>query len=476
MSRHKVRLGVTGLRRTGKTVFLTSLIYQLRERGSRDLAAFDARAIELLPSSLSATTGLDKFPLETYIADLRQKPPRWPDPTEFEYQTTLMIPFRENNARGCYRFLPRKLRNRLKTRTGTIELQIHDYPGEFLLDVDLARLSFDEWSRAARQRMREQCPKEAERYERVFRDGTQDGEYSESLLSHLRAVYADYVAAAHLNYFEMIQPGMALLPWTRNLPANRGPSDPGCNILPFVPLPEEAAMRKGLENLRRSLREAYGRYVENDVSRFIQALSASSSQIVLVDVLRVLSNGLPCYNDTRQCLESILTAYRYSGKWFGKRIRRVVFVAAKADHALNGHRPNMARLLETLVEKARGRIGGGLSPRYRWLASLRATSDAVDRKSGRPQELLRGTLVDEQEESVWNPGPVPSEWPDRVIPPTTEPWVVGNDFYQFPRFAPPHFPARDGAPVAHLNLDELLWDILEPCFSYQTGEITDAKP
>ena len=73
-----------------------------------------------------------------------------------------------------------------------------------------------------------------------------------------------------------------------------------------------------------------------------------------------------------------------------------------------------------------------------------------------------------------NPGPVPREWPDRLIPLTTEPWVAGNDFYDFPRFSPPRFPARDGAPVCHLNLDELLWDILEPCFAYQaTGAADD---
>jgi predicted YcjX-like family ATPase len=107
------------------------------------------------------------------------------------------------------------------------------------------------------------------------------------------------------------------------------------------------------------------------------------------------------------------------------------------------------------------------------MASLRATSDAVDRRNGRPQEVLRGTLVDELEDSVWNPGLVPSEWPDRLIPQTTELWAAGNDFYEFPRFAPPHFPARDGAPVPHLNLDELLWDILEPCFSYQARGIAD---
>ncbi len=405
MSKHTIHLGVTGLRRTGKTVFLTSLIYQLRERGRRGLAAFDARAIELLPAEFGSTTGLGKFPYEAYLADLRKEPPTWPDPTDTEYQATLLIPFRENNARGSLRFVPRKLRNRLRTRSGTIELHIHDYPGEFLLDVELSRLSFQEWSHRTSQRMREQCPEQAGQYDRVVREiGTVAGSDSEDRLSRLRAAYADYVAAAHANHFEMIQPGMALLPWTRNLASNRGSNDPGRNILPFVPIPPDA---NGLEELRQSLRDAYMRYVENDVARFVRDLGTSSTQVVLVDVLRILSNGLPCYNDTSRCLESTLTAYQYPGNWFKprrhaardlgnkaigwayqcpnnwfkRRIRRVVFVAAKADHALNAHRPNMARLLETLVEK--GADGSAVA--------YHPDTDGWRRCGRRPMPLIEGT-------------------------------------------------------------------------------------
>src|SRR5579863_1054195 len=318
MSRNAIHLGVTGLRRTGKTVFLTSLIYQLRERGSRELAAFGSRSIELLPAKFGSTTGCGKFPFDTYVADLRIEPPTWPQPTETEYHAKLVIPFRENNARSTYRFLPRKVRNRLRTRNGTIELCIHDYPGEFLLDVELGHMPFELWSRTTGQRMHEQCPHEAERYERVMRE-IEGGVHAdtESSLSLLRTAYADYVAAAHANHFEMIQPGMALLPWTRNLPSKRGSVDPGRNILPFVPIPESAATTGGVEELRRSLREAYARYVENDVKQFIRALDEIRIQVVLVDVLRILSNGLACYNDTLRCLESTLTAYQYAGKWFG---------------------------------------------------------------------------------------------------------------------------------------------------------------
>jgi uncharacterized protein len=476
MSRHTIHLGVTGLRRTGKTVFLTSLIYQLRERGSRGLEAFDSRSIELFPAEFASATGFGKFPYESYVADLRKEPPNWPEPTDTEYQATLVIAFRENSARGSLRFMPRRLRNRFRARCGTIELRIHDYPGEFLLDVELAKMPFDEWSRKTLERMHEQCPEEAEQYDRVVREvGALPGPGDpDAVLSKLRAAYADYVAAAHANHFEMTQPGMALLTWTRDLQSNRGSGDPGRNILPFVPLPALDSETAGVVGpLRQSLQEAYRRYVEIDVTRFVRDLGRSSTQVVLVDVLRVLANGRKSYNDTRRCLASTLAAYRYTRRWFGRRIRRVVFAAAKADHALNGDRPHLAALLETLGEKARGRIGGTLAPRYRWLASLRATTDAVDRRNGRPQEVLKGTLFGEKEESIWYPGPVPNEWPDRLIPLTDELWAADNDFYRFPRFSPPEFPARDGAPLPHLNLDELLWDILEPCFSYQAKGVTD---
>jgi uncharacterized protein len=476
MSKYTIHLGVTGLRRTGKTVFLTSLIYQLRERGSRELASFGARSIELLPAEMTTTTGCGKFPFEAVVADLRREPPAWPQPTYTEYQATLVTPFRQNRARRPFRFLPPSMRNGFRTHSGTIELHIHDYPGEYLLDVELSRVSFDQWSQTTIERMKVQCPTEAQRYCQVLDEtATTAFDEIEASLSRLRAAYAAYVAAAHADHFEMIQPGIALLSWTRNLPSNSGSADPGQHILPFIPVPPPAGTDK-LEELRQIMRESYVRYVEKNVKPFIQSLDASHIQLVLVDVLRILSNGLACYNDTRMCLESTLTAYQYAGTWFGSRVRQVIFAATKADHALNGHRPNLARLLETLVERARGRIGGRLLPRYRWVASLRATEDAVDRRNGRPQEVLRGTLVNEEEQSVWNPGPVPSEWPDRLIPFTSETWNVGNDFYQFPRFAPPRFPARDGAPIPHLNLDELLRDVLESCFSDQVRGSIHGRP
>jgi hypothetical protein len=318
--------------------------------------------------------------------------------------------------------------------------------------------------------MREQSPGDAGRYEKSIREvGTNPGE-PDTVPSKLRATYAEFIAAAEAKHFEMIQPAMALLPWLRN--RSRDNADPGQKVLPFVPIPEDANIAR---QLRQSFIEAYERYVKFSVLPFAYQLSTSRVQVVLVDVLRVLSNGRESYNDTRKCLESTLKAYRYARRWFKKRIRRVVFAATKADHALKGDRSNLSRLLETLVERARAAVGGDLAPSYRWLASLQATSDSLDRRNERPQEALTGRLDGESEASSWNPGIVPEEWPDRVIPLTDEPWIADNDFYRFPRFAPPRFPARDGAPLPHLNLDELLWEILEPCFVHQARGAIDAR-
>ena len=45
----EIHLGVTGLRQSGKTVFLTALAYQLTQCGSDGLSAFDGQQIELFP-------------------------------------------------------------------------------------------------------------------------------------------------------------------------------------------------------------------------------------------------------------------------------------------------------------------------------------------------------------------------------------------------------------------------------------------
>src|SRR6202012_2390775 len=124
-----VRLGVTGLSRAGKTVFITALIHGLT-RGGR-FPVFEALVsgriarAELAPQPDDAGPRLDyENPLRPLIDDRR-----WPNSTVDISEFRLVIDYQRHN--GADR---------------TLTLDIVDYPGEWLLDLPLLNKSYEQWS------------------------------------------------------------------------------------------------------------------------------------------------------------------------------------------------------------------------------------------------------------------------------------------------------------------------------------------
>src|SRR5690242_6788184 len=124
-----VRLGVTGLSRAGKTVFITALVHGLT-RGGR-FPVFEAYAsgriagARLAPQPDDAVPRLDyESHLRTLIEDLR-----WPDSTIDISELRLVIDYQRQN--GADRRLT---------------LDIVDYPGEWLLDLPLLTKTYERWA------------------------------------------------------------------------------------------------------------------------------------------------------------------------------------------------------------------------------------------------------------------------------------------------------------------------------------------
>ena len=145
-----LKLGVTGLARSGKTVFITALVHNLIA-GAR-LPFFDAAAqgriarayLEPQPDDV-----VPRFDYEEHLADLTADPPRWPESTRRISQLRLTIEY------ASTRFWKRQLgRERL-------HIDIVDYPGEWLLDLPLLRLDYRDWSRAALEQSRTPARKTA---------------------------------------------------------------------------------------------------------------------------------------------------------------------------------------------------------------------------------------------------------------------------------------------------------------------------
>ena len=128
-----IRLGVTGLARSGKTVFITSLIANLLSGAKLPQFAASAQdRIELAYLNPQPNDTIARFDYETHLAQLCAHPPTWPDNTKGISTLRLTLKLRPTGLLSGLR--------------GSVEqhIDIVDYPGEWLLDLGLMDKSYEE--------------------------------------------------------------------------------------------------------------------------------------------------------------------------------------------------------------------------------------------------------------------------------------------------------------------------------------------
>jgi len=194
-----IRLGVTGLARSGKTVFITSLVANLLDRGRMPglLAASEGR-IEAAFLQPQPNDTLPRFEYEKHLGALTGQTPHWPDSTRAISELRLSLKVRPNGLLSGLQG-PR-----------TIHLDIVDYPGEWLLDLGLMELSFEDWSKTTLERITSRdC---AQDFMALARDVDPSLEHDETLAQDLAAPFPAYLNAARLAGFSECTPGRFLLP------------------------------------------------------------------------------------------------------------------------------------------------------------------------------------------------------------------------------------------------------------------------
>ncbi|MFO7956514.1 MAG: YcjX family protein [Candidatus Brocadiia bacterium] len=436
-----VCIAVTGLREAGKTVFLTSLVNHLLEGSEETLPALEDEAVTFTARELPPDSDARPFPYYAYLDALRTEEPRWPERTwdvsEFRVHLTL-----------------RSLRSR---KTSEVALRLVDYPGERLLDLPLLETDYSRWSdlmvreaqSGPKAKLSEQWRRRAQR---LADEGPRDD------VTDVVDAYRDYLGACRRRGFVYLQPSAMLMDGAGH--ATGAP--------PFCPL--SADVRERAPDAAQAMAQRYERYVEDHVEPFFEQTARCTRQVVLVDVLRILRQGVHAYNDTRRCLRGILEAYDYAVRrhplsplrlmdLFRRRIGRVAFVATKADQCARATRGNLRFLLEELVNPSRRRLVATLPdgrPRITFCAAHRSTEDATRLFDGRQVSCLRGFREDgpEAREGPWFPGEVPPEWPDHG-------WDPEEEQFNFPAFRPRRLPTRDGAVIEHINLDKVFRYVIE---------------
>ncbi len=439
-----LRLGVTGLSRAGKTVFITALVANLLERGrlSRLSAQREGR-IESVALRPQPDRDVPRFDFEGHMAALSGRTPRWPSSTRSVSQLRLSIRYRPG---GWIAGL---------AGASTLHLDIVDYPGEWLLDLALLSASYDAWSAqalsAAGTPLR--APHAASWLAQVAaRDGA--AAFDEGAAQGLATAYASYMHACRRDGLSGLTPGRFLMPGALE----------GSPALTFCPLPPEPRARRG--SLRAEFARRYDAYVAQVVKPFFRDHFARiDRQVVLVDLLGALDAGPGAVADLRVSMAQVLACFRPGANdWLsailGRRLDRVLFAATKADHVHHDQHPRMTAILKALLRDSVARAEfRGAKVEALALASLRATVEQEIARDGRLLPCVRGRLLETGREAALFSGDLPSD-PQRVLAEAVDGaardagWLGGD--LSVMAFAPPPPGGRPGDGPPNIRLDQAL--------------------
>lgn len=430
-----IRLGVTGLARSGKTVFITALVANLLERGRMPgLAAARSGRIEAAFLQPQPDDTVPRFDFETHLAALTGPEPRWPDSTRAVSELRLSL-----------RVRPKGLLAGL-SGPRTVHLDIVDYPGEWLLDLALLDQSFAQWSQAALARAAGRA--EGAAFCATLAGFDAQAPLEEPTAATLARAWTRYLQDARAAGFADCTPGRFLLP---------GDLD-GSPALTFAPLPPGPRPRG---SLAREFARRFEAYKAQVVKPFFRAHFARiDRQVVLVDVLEAIHAGPPALEDLRHVMAGILSAFRpgrrrmLAGLLGQGRVDRILFAATKADHLHHRQHDRLAAIMGALVTQARHRADfAGARTEAMAIAALRATVEETRRIEGHDRDLVRGRLLDSGAQVALHPGDLPED-PASILTPARDgakAWTEGD--YAVMRFAPAPLSRRPGNGPPHIRLD-----------------------
>ena len=431
-----LRLGVTGLSRAGKTVFITGLVANLLDRGRMPQLRANAQGrIEAVYLQPQPDDTLPRFAYEDHLAALTGDDPRWPNSTRAVSELRLSFRVRHQGFFG-------KLGG-----PQTVHVDIVDYPGEWLLDLALMDKSYAEWSEATLARIDKRA--EAAAFMALAR--AEDGalRLEEPKAAALAAAFTDYLVAARASGWSDCTPGRFLLPGDLA----------GSPVLTFAPMPQPANTPRN--SLWREMQRRFDAYKSKVVQPFFRDHFARiDRQIVLVDVLGAIHQGPRAVEDLRRTMAEVLSAFRpgrnrwLSGLLGGKRVEKILFAATKADHLHQSQHPALTAIMQAMLREAQSRADfAGAETMAISMASLRCTVEEEITRDGTTLHAVRGRLLSTGKQAAMYPGELPSD-PNRLLSPAREGashWLDAD--YALMGFAPARLSLKPGFGPPHIRLD-----------------------
>ncbi|MBK1636786.1 YcjX family protein [Rhodovulum adriaticum] len=434
-----VRLGVTGLSRAGKTVFITSLVANLMERGRmpqlRAAASGGITAAYLRPQPDDT---IPRFDYETHLSALTGTAPHWPESTRAVSELRLSLKVRPSGLIGAVRG-PR-----------TVHVDIVDYPGEWLLDLALLDKTYSGWSADILSRMGQRPGGDGFRVMLTETDPT--AELDEPHAQALTGAYTEALKEARLAGFSDCSPGRFLLPGDLA----------GSPVLTFVPLPEpDRPTPRG--SLWREMERRFEAYKREVVKPFFRDhFSRIDRQVVLVDALGAIHAGPRAVEDLRLAMTEILGAFRpgrnpwLSALLTGRKVEKILFAATKADHLHHTQHARLTAIMQELMRDARRRADfAGADTAAMSIAALRATVEEMRTHEGEELACVRGKLLETGRQAALYPGELPED-PAVLLEPAREgaaAWLEAD--YNIMHFAPAELTLRPGEGPPHIRLDKV---------------------
>ena len=435
-----IRLGVTGLSRAGKTVFITSLVANLMDRGRMPglLAASDGRISAAFLQPQPDDT-VPRFDYETHLAALTGPEPHWPESTRSISELRLSLRVRPSGLLGGL------------SGPRTIHLDIVDYPGEWLLDLGLLDKDYASWSADTLARV-EPRPAATE-FMKLAQGADAAAPLDEPAAQALAKSFTGYLAAARLAGFSDCTPGRFLLPGDLE----------GSPVLTFAPLPKPATTPR--KSLWREMERRFEAYKSRVVKPFFRDHFARiDRQVVLVDTLGAIHRGPEAVEDMRRAMADILGAFRPGRNDFltrllmGKRVEKLLFASTKADHLHHTQHARLSAIMAALLREARDRAEfAGADTQSMAIAALRATTEETRKHNGASLDCVRGTLLKSDgsrgKQAAFYPGELPED-PARLLTPARDgakTWLDAE--YDAMRFAPAALTLKPGEGPPHIRLD-----------------------
>ena len=435
-----LRIGVTGLARAGKSALLTSIAANLLAYGQLVPALpalatrLGGRRLRVAIAPAGAET-LARFDYARHLAALAADPPHWPERTDVVSLLALDL---ELDRAGVLAALPPQ----------KIRLEFLDYPGEWLLDLPMLRTSYDDWSNATLQRLE---PLDIAKPFFAFARALPPRATAEEHLAETgHRLYCTALCRLRDEAgLSLLQPGRFLMPAP-------GPAPPWMAFFPW----------RGDGPLGALLRDRFDAYRDAVRKDLLSPLFGRIDRlIVAADLLSALHAGPAAYEDAAAALAEAAAALRWQTAWpdflgFLNRwrlpavlqpggIRRVAYVATKADHVADRQRGNLARLVGAITAAP----NPAMPAQNLAVAAIRCTEDFAWTLDGHPVSAVRGRVLGSDRMTRSYPGEVPDRSPDADF------WT--HRFLALPAFEPMRLPdaGRGGAP--NFGLDTLLVFLLD---------------